>query len=250
MGSTKYTKEILSEAVASSTSISDVLRYFGLQLAGGTHFHISKKIREYEIDTSHFTGRAWSKGVKFPPKRPTEEVLVILPAGSHRPKRQTLLRCMLESGMEYSCVCGLKDEWQGQPITLEIDHISGDWLDNRIENLRFLCPNCHSQQKYTNVPYKYRNREPKTSERSGSTLGRTRKSSPERKCLDCSSSISSAATRCKSCAKTSLGTKINWPPVEELLDMLDETNYTVVARQLGVSDNAIRKHIKNHAPTA
>lgn len=49
------------------------------------------------------------------------------------------------SGRKYACeVCGIS-EWQGQAITLEIDHVNGDHSDNRLENLRYLCPNCHSQ---------------------------------------------------------------------------------------------------------
>lgn len=58
----------------------------------------------------------------------------------------TLRRCLLDSGRELKCEgCGLSDKWQGKQITLEVDHIDGDNTHNNITNLRFLCPNCHSQ---------------------------------------------------------------------------------------------------------
>lgn len=53
---------------------------------------------------------------------------------------------MLESGILYTCAfCGNDGSWQGVPLTLEVDHLDGDFLNNRLENLRFLCPNCHRQ---------------------------------------------------------------------------------------------------------
>jgi len=53
---------------------------------------------------------------------------------------------MLESNVKHECSkCGQKPEWLGSPLTLDVDHVNKNWLDDRLENLRFLCPNCHSQ---------------------------------------------------------------------------------------------------------
>lgn len=155
--SSKYTSEVLQDAVSNSTSIAGVLRYLNLKQAGGTQAHISKRIKEYGIDTSHFNGHGWSKGKVFPAKRKTaEDILVISPPGSTKTKRYQLERAMLQVGVDKRCVVCYNDgTWVGKSLTLEIDHIDGDWLNNLIENLRFLCPNCHSQQETTNKPWKH-----------------------------------------------------------------------------------------------
>lgn len=72
-------------------------------------------------------------------------MLVVLPSDAGRTNRTQLHRALNEIGVPYACEsCGNAGEWLGQPITLQIDHINGDWRDNRRENLRYLCPNCHS----------------------------------------------------------------------------------------------------------
>ena len=139
----KYTEEVLNEAVANSTSVMGVLRFLDVPQAGGTHAHISRMIRRYSVDTSHFV--RYQNGAQR--KRYTaEQILVGKPPGSLRTKPQLLRRALEEIGRPYACAgCNNPGQWLDGPLTLAIDHIDGDFLNNLEENLRFLCPNCHSQ---------------------------------------------------------------------------------------------------------
>jgi predicted RNA-binding Zn-ribbon protein involved in translation (DUF1610 family) len=142
----KYTRELLTDAVANSISIAGVLRYLEIPIAGGTHAHISRKIKQLGIDTSHFKRVAPNKGKPSAWRLTPGQALVARVPGSPRPKAHLLRRALRESGVPYACeACGIDAEWNGKPIVLHVDHINGDWLDTRKENLRFLCPNCHSQ---------------------------------------------------------------------------------------------------------
>ncbi|WP_205856969.1 HNH endonuclease signature motif containing protein [Phytoactinopolyspora endophytica] len=142
----KYTREMLIEAVKSSKSVAGVLRHLGMRQSGGSHAHISRRIKQLGIDTTHFTGQAHNKG-RPPRNRLTwHEILVVRPLGSRRAEAHRLRRALIESGRQYRCeACGLGNSWNGNRLTLHVDHISGDCDDCRAENLRFLCPNCHTQ---------------------------------------------------------------------------------------------------------
>lgn len=140
----KYTAEILGEAAAQSDSVAGVLRHLGLSQVGGTHAHISRMLRALEIDTSHFRRDQGARRVGS--RLTAKDILVIDRSATRRSPPHRLRRALLEVGRAYVCEgCGCDGQWQGKPLTLHVDHISGEFRDNRAENLRFLCPNCHTQ---------------------------------------------------------------------------------------------------------
>lgn len=175
----QYNDEDFRKLVNESESISDLSKKLGYTtIAGDNYRHIKARIEALNIPTSHF-----NKNRKAAVKRCPENIFI-----ENSTAAQTTLRRWFIKGeyVPYECsICGMLPEWQGKPLTLILDHINGQNKDDRLENLRWVCPNCNQQLDTTG--YKKARAEEKESNKI------------QNFCLDCHTPISVNAVRCKKC---------------------------------------------------
>lgn len=215
--------EKLRRIVIESNSLSDILRHLNLSSASANYRSLKKRLNEDKIDFSHIRlGINSNKGRKFPSKAiPLSEVMTENSTYS----RGTLKKRLIKEGiLENDCaICGQKSWWKNKELVMVIDHINGEGNDHRLENLRLLCPNCNSQTP--------------------TFSGRRLKN--HYYCEDCGEERKRRLSKlCPTCSAKRTRRVKDRPSNEKLLKEIEKTNYCVVGKKYGVSDNAIRKWLK------
>ncbi len=229
-----YTEEMLREAAEASVSYAGVLRYLGVPQSGGMQTHIKKRMAVEGVDVSHFTGQGHNRGKPSKTKLTWEQILVARDPLEHKMDTKRLRRALLEMGREHLCEsCGIGPEYNGKPLVLEIDHINGESWNNVPDNLRFLCPNCHSQQT-NGKPWRNTARVERTKQQ---------RVTPDINRCHCGEIITRSAKTCKTHRVNAR--KIEWPSRDVVMELVEATNYTQAGKSLGVSDNAVRKYLEN-----
>ncbi|MEK7619185.1 MAG: HNH endonuclease signature motif containing protein [Patescibacteria group bacterium] len=140
----KWTEENLFRSAAQVKSKRQLLSCLGLKEAGGNYAQLHKYLAQYSVDISHFTGRGWSKGLRGigKPRLSLKDILVKKSTFQSYKLKKRLIAAGIKNG---ACEeCGWAKMSPDGRTPLELDHINGDSMDNRLDNLRVLCPNCHS----------------------------------------------------------------------------------------------------------
>ena len=202
--------ETLKDVLPYANSLADIRRLLHISLKS---HKIVAMLKMYDLFNDWI-----SKSNQYVRFIPIEECLV-----KNSPVRSngTLKERLLKNGMlKNECdLCKGGPEWKGQVLVLQLDHINGDNKDNRLENLRILCPNCHTQ----------------TETHSGKRFRKTRVA---KKCVDCSVDVKAVGSvRCLQCSRNfSINSaKERVPSIDILYQECKETSLNAVVRKYGIN---------------
>lgn len=214
MGKVRWDVTQLSDAVKNSECLSDVCKLINLERRGRAYDALRVEIQKQNLDTSHF--KTVAELVRQRCNKPKWTVETALVENSNA-STKSIKRIIHQNKLLIdSCsICGLADSWNNKPIVLQLDHIDGNHKNNVLSNLRYLCPNCHSQTD---------------------TFAGKKSKLPTKAKLNPNWRTAPKLSR----------RKVERPTLDELQTLLETHSMVKVGNMFGVSDNAVRKWIKKY----
>jgi len=230
----RYTEEQARTAIAASLSYAEALRKLGMRAAGGNWKTLRRyAVEVWDIPVDHFDPRHHQvAALRRREPIPLDAVLV----ENCDYNRGRLKARLYEAGLKHRrCeMCGQGELWHGLQMSLILDHTNGIATDNRLENLRIVCPNCAATLD--------------------THCGRNNR--PLRSCIVCGEKFRSSAAIQRHCSRICGGRSeasreaavaartVERPPYDQLMREIAETSWSAVGRKYGVSDNAVRKWMR------
>ena len=213
------TKEEIENVVKQCYSYADVCRMLGWKPIGGNYRIVHKYIEKYGIDTSHFDQTKSSKRKNI--YEITEKPCSYYFENNIAINGSILLKKLIKEGFkENKCECCGNTEWLNEPIPLELHHIDGNHANNKLENIKLLCPNCHTKTENF----------------------RGKKNKVEHYCKICGRQITKWSKKilCQECAHNEQK-RNKWNKEQLIEDIKNLHTNTAIAKKYNVSDNTIAK---------
>lgn len=234
MGSYKYTKEVLEEAVKDVFSYAQLIKKLGKRQSGGLQHHLTKLVKFYETDVSHFKGKGWAKGTMSLNKRDKQSFINNILCLNGKGWNGSIIRDrLIEFNIKkYECEICNNTKWLNKKIKLELHHLDGNNKNNELNNLQLLCPNCHS---FTDNHGVYNIKK---------DSGYVKVTN---KCINCRCVVKNRSTRCVNCEHIRRGGLINKPSVDILKKEVKESSYIAVGRKYGVSHTTVKRWINKNS---
>jgi len=217
----KFNDAEFTDLIKKCTSFNEVHSYIGSNNRGGNNKTLHKRIKALGLSTDHFTSPY--KAIKLISKSKKIPLSDILVENSTYDRTRLKQRLIADGFLLNQCyICNQLPIWNNKPLVLQIDHINGIYNDNRLQNLRILCPHCHSQ---TNT-----------------FAGKCNKLVYICSCGNNKIKKSKSCVKCSDLNKR----KTSRPNIDVLISDIKEYGYYPLRLKYGVSDNAIRKWVKSY----